>query len=181
MPLEVARDAPGTMGDPVRVLDSLPGVVPVANGLPFLFVRGSPPAGTLYVYDGIPLPMIFHLAFGPSVIHPRMLGPLQLYAGVAPARFGRHVGGVVLAEGPAPGATADRARGELELRALDANGYVEIPVGDGGLIQASARYGWPALIAQARASRRFASAQTRRRSSAPSRTSSSTTTRRPRS
>ena len=44
--LEAMRDVPGAFGDPFRVVDTLPGVVPVLSGLPYVYVRGAPPAGT---------------------------------------------------------------------------------------------------------------------------------------
>ena len=48
------RDMPGAFGDPFRAIEALPGVVPIVSGLPYFYVRGSPPSGTLYVYDDIP-------------------------------------------------------------------------------------------------------------------------------
>jgi len=44
--LEEMREVPGAFGDPFRVLDTLPGVVPIFSGLPYVYVRGAPPAGT---------------------------------------------------------------------------------------------------------------------------------------
>ncbi|AKF10591.1 TonB-dependent receptor domain-containing protein [Sandaracinus amylolyticus] len=144
-----ARDAPGSMGDPLRAIESLPGVVPVANGVPYAFVRGSPPAGTLYVYDGIPLPQLFHLALGPAVVHPRMLGAIELHAGAAPARWGRHIGGVILAEGPDDRAPLDGTHGEIEVRLLDVSGYFETPLPNGGRFAGALRIGWSSLLAGA--------------------------------
>lgn len=145
--LRELRDAPGAFGDPFRALESLPGVVPVMTGLPMFYLRGSPPASTQYVYDDLPLPMLFHFGIGPGVVHPRMLGPLRLHAGIAPARYGRHTGGVVVAEGPDERAI-DRPAGEIELRLLDLNGYVEAPV-LGGAIAAAGRIGYPGLLISA--------------------------------
>ena len=110
---------PGSVGDPWRALEALPGVVPVLSGLPYVYLRGAPPSATQYLYDEIPVPALYHLAVGPAVIHPRMVGPLTLYSGVAPARYGRATGGVVVAEGPGQG--ADQV--ELELRLLDVSAY----------------------------------------------------------
>lgn len=141
--LEEMRDLPGAFGDPYRAVDALPGVVPVVSGLPYVFVRGSPPAGTLYVYDDIPVPTLYHLAFGPAVIHPRMVGPVRLYSGVAPARYGRLTGGVVVGEGPAR--PDGRTHAEAELRLLDLSGYVQTP-GLGGDVTGAVRYGYPALL-----------------------------------
>lgn len=138
------RDVPGAFGDPFRALEAMPGVTPVATGVPYVYVRGAPPASSLYVYDDLPLPMLFHLGIGPAVIHPRMLGPVRLHAGVAPARYGRHLGGVIVGEGPDPRAI-DRVAGELEVRLLDANGYVEAPV-LGGEVMGAVRVGYPGLV-----------------------------------
>jgi hypothetical protein len=143
--LELAemRDLPGAFGDPFRAVDALPGVVPIVSGLPYFFIRGSPPAGTLYIYDDIPLPALYHLGAGPAAIHPRMVGPITLYAGVAPARYGRLTGGAIVSEGP------ERPDGnthlEAELRLLDVSGYVQTKLG-GGTLTAAARYGYPALL-----------------------------------
>jgi hypothetical protein len=143
--LELAemRDLPGAFGDPFRAVDALPGVVPVLSGLPYFFIRGSPPAGTLYIYDDIPVPTLFHLAVGPAVIHPLMVGPITLYSGVAPARYGRITGGVIVGEGPPAG--DDRTHAEAELRLLDASGYLQTNA-LGGTVTGAVRYGYPALL-----------------------------------
>lgn len=141
--LSETRDLPGAFGDPFRAVDALPGVVPVLSGLPYFYVRGSPPAGTLYLYDDIPMPTLYHLAVGPAAIHPRMVGPIQLYSGVAPARYGRQTGGVIVGEGP--DAPDGETHGEAELRLLDVSGYVQAPA-LGGTVEAAARYGYPALL-----------------------------------
>jgi hypothetical protein len=143
--LELAemRDLPGAFGDPFRAVDSLPGVVPVLSGLPYFFIRGAPPAGTLYIYDDIPVPTLYHLAVGPAVIHPRMVGPIRLYSGVAPARYGRLTGGTIVGEGPEQ--PDGQTHAEAELRLLDVSGYVQSQ-GLGGSVTAAVRYGYPALL-----------------------------------
>jgi hypothetical protein len=142
--LEETRDMPGAFGDPFRAIEALPGVTPILSGLPYFYVRGAPPSGTTYVYDDITLPALFHLGLGPAVVHPRMIGPLRLYSGVPPARFGRFIGGVIEAEGPPP-PDDDEIHGEAELRLLDVNGFVDAPLGD-GRVAVAGRYGYPALL-----------------------------------
>ncbi len=137
----VVRDVPGSLGDPLRIVDTLPGVIPLASGVPYVYVRGAPPAAQGYVYDGIPLPQLFHGAFGPAVIHPRATGPMDFYAGVPSAMYGRRAGGLLLAEGVLP---SGQFNAEVELRLLDVNGWVDSPVGRGGVV-ASARIGYPRL------------------------------------
>ena len=143
--LELAetRDLPGAFGDPFRAVEVLPGIVPVLSGLPYFYVRGAPPAGTLYIYDDIPVPTLYHLAIGPAVIHPRMVGPIRLYSGVAPARYGRLTGGVVVGEGP--DVPDGRTHAEMELRLLDVSSYLQAPA-LGGTVTGAVRYGYPGLL-----------------------------------
>jgi hypothetical protein len=139
IPITEAREVPGAFGDPLRVLDALPGVAPIVSGLPYGYVRGAPPATVGYAYDDIPLPALYHFAFGPSVVHPRMLGALHFYPGVPPARYGRRLGGELAVDAsPMPPVLG----GEVELRLLDANGYLRVPVA-GGALDAAVRYGYP--------------------------------------
>ncbi|HET8936121.1 MAG TPA: TonB-dependent receptor [Polyangiales bacterium] len=142
--LKEMRELPGAFGDPFRVLDALPGVVPALSGLPYVYVRGAPPSGTVYYYDGIQVPGMFHLALGPAVVHPTLIDEANFYPSVAPARYGRFTGGV-MSGGPSPRPYPDRTHGELELRVIDLTGKIEIPVG-GGSLTLSGRYGYPGPI-----------------------------------
>jgi hypothetical protein len=141
IPLENARDLPGAFGDPLRILDSLPGAVPIANAVPYVYLRGAPPAAINYSYDYIELPLLFHAVFLRSVIHPRMLGPLSLQAGVPNAAFGRRAGGLVLAP---PAAQQHKLNGEVELGLLDFSGFLEAPVGK-GTVSVGGHIGYPRL------------------------------------
>ena len=141
--LDEMRDLPGALGDPFRAVDALPGIVPALSGLPYFFVRGSPPASTLNVYDDIAVPTLYHLGVLGAVIHPRMVGPIRLYSGVAPARYGRLTGGVVVGEGPEP--PDGQLHAEAELRLLDVSGFIQAPA-LGGTVTAAVRYGYPALL-----------------------------------
>jgi hypothetical protein len=141
------RDLPGAMGDPFRVIEALPGVVPAISGAPYVYVRGAPPSGTTYYYDDIQVPLLFHLALGPAVVHPALIGTVDFYPSVAPARYGRYTGGV-LSGGFSGRPPSTVAHGEAELRLLDINGMVEAPVGGGSVILAG-RYGYPGLLLSA--------------------------------
>jgi hypothetical protein len=139
--LQSARDLPGAFGDPLRILEALPGVVPIASGVPYAYVRGSPPASQGYVYDDIPLPQLFHAAFGPAVIHPRATGAMRFNAGVPSARYGRRVGGLLLAQGVPYG---DGYDAEVELRLIDVGGWAQGSIGRGQAM-VSGRLGYPKL------------------------------------
>src|SRR5688572_4455728 len=51
-----ARQMPGAFGDAFRAIEALPGVTPIASGVPYFFVRGAPPGNTGYFIDGVRVP-----------------------------------------------------------------------------------------------------------------------------
>ena len=136
---------PGSLGDPFRVIESLPGVVPVMWPLPVYAVRGSNPGNTGYFLDGLRVPALFHFALGPAVIHPYFLETLTFFPSAYPAEYGRYVGGVVAAGTTT--APPDRARGSVDVRLFDAAGMLSTPINDGkGTVAAAARYCYPAAV-----------------------------------
>lgn len=137
------RSVPGTFGEPLQALESLPGVSPMESGLPYFYVRGAPPADTGYFVDGIPLPTLFHIGPGPSVIPPAVLDRVDFFPSTAPARYGRFVGGIIAAETTAP---SQVARGEASVRLFDASAFVEAPIGDSTTALVAGRYGYPNLL-----------------------------------
>src|SRR4029078_932058 len=64
------RNTPGACGDPFRAIEALPGVTPLASGLPYFFVRGAPPNDNRYFIGGTRTPLLLHLARGQRVVAP---------------------------------------------------------------------------------------------------------------
>lgn len=128
---------PGAFGDAFRAVEILPGVVPFLSGLPYFFVRGAPPTGTGYFLDGIPVPLLFHVGVGPSVISPRTISSIDFYRGGYPVSFGRQVGGILAAETITP---PPRFAAEATLSLLGVGAYVAAPLpADLGSVFASGR------------------------------------------
>ena len=117
---------PGTFGDPFRVVKSLPGASQLAGFLPYVVVRGAAPGNTGYFLDGVKVPILFHVAIGPSIVHPYFIDQVDFYPGGAPVRLGRYVSGMI--EGRTKAARRDRVYGEFEVRLTDAGGLVEVPL-----------------------------------------------------
>jgi len=120
------RRVPGTRGDPLRVVGSLPGVGQLAGFLPYVVVRGAAPGNTGYYLDGSRVPILFHVAIGPSVIHPHFIDAVDFYPGGAPVRLGRFTSGII--EARTVPARRDRVHGEVDVRLTDAGGMLEIPL-----------------------------------------------------
>ena len=139
-----ARELPGAFGDPLRAVDSLPGVIPTISGLPIFFIRGAPPASIGYVVDGVELPLLFHAFLGPSVLHPGSLSGVVLQSAPADVRYGGSAGAVIVAEPSTPSASF---HGEANLRLFDAGALLESPFADGqGSALVSGRYSFTGLL-----------------------------------
>ena len=166
------RQLPGAFGDAFRAIEALPGVTPIASGVPFFYVRGAPPGNVGYFLDGIRLPLLFHVGLGPSVVHPALLSQVDLYPGAYPTRYGRFSGGIVAGEVNEPG---EQLWGEWQLRLFDAGAIAEAPFAEGrGHVLLGGRYSYTAYLIsllgknvrleywdyQARASYRFGEADT---------------------
>ena len=124
---EEIRGVPGSRGDPFNVIKSLPGANQVAGFLPYVVVRGAAPGNTGYYLDGLRVPLLFHVAAGPSVIHPYFIDTVDFYPSGAPVRLGRFASGIV--EGRTRKARSDRLRGEVDVRLTDAGALFEVPLG----------------------------------------------------
>jgi hypothetical protein len=141
---EDVRDLPGAFGDAFRAIDMMPGVTPIFSGVPYFFVRGAPPGNTGYFLDDVSVPLLFHLALGPSVVHPSLIDRVDFYPGGFPAQYGRYAGGIVAGETRGP---SSRLGGEAELRLFDAGVLGETPFANGkGDVLVAGRYGYPALL-----------------------------------
>lgn len=115
----------GSRGDPFAVVKSLPGTAQVAGFLPYVVVRGAAPGNTGYYLDGVRVPLLFHVAIGPSVVHPYFIEAVDFYPGGAPVRLGRYTNGII--EGRTHAAQRDRVRGEVDLRVTDAGMMLDLP------------------------------------------------------
>ena len=105
------------------------------------------PGNTGYYLDGVRLPLLYHVAAGPSVVHPGLLDHVDFYPGGFPARFGRFTGGILAGATRAP---ATALRGEWNVRLLDAGLLVETPIAQGrGSVLAGGRYAYPGLVLSA--------------------------------
>lgn len=136
---------PGSLGDPFRVIESLPGVAVVAWPAPVYAVRGANPGNTGYFLDGLPVPLLFHLALGPSVIHPYFFDRIDFFPGGYPAQYGRYVAGIVAAQTRA--ADEERAHAVADVRLYDAGALVSAPWPDGkGGMAAAFRYSYTGAL-----------------------------------
>ena len=144
IPRSETRLIPGAFADPFRVVEVLPGVAPVLSGIPYFYVRGAPPGDVGYRIDDIPVPLLFHVGAGPSVIAPALVDRVDLFPGAYPAEHGRVAGAVIAGETMAP---SNVARGEAQARIFDAGAMIEQPFANGrGSVLLGGRYGYTQAI-----------------------------------
>ncbi len=93
--IEEIRRIPGTFGDPVRVVQSLPGAARSPFGTGLLIIRGSNPQDSGVYVDGIRIPLIYHLGGFESVINPDLVAGVDYLPGGFGVQYGRSTGGVV--------------------------------------------------------------------------------------
>lgn len=93
--METIRRIPGTFGDPIRVVQSLPGAARAPFGTGLLIIRGSNPEDSGVYVDGIRIPYIYHLGGFESVINPGLVSAVDYLPGGFGVQYGRGMGGVV--------------------------------------------------------------------------------------
>lgn len=122
-----ARRVPGTSGDVVRVVESLPGVARSAAGAGQLVVWGAAPQSTRVYVDGVPISRLYHEGGFRSVLHPGLVSSIDLVPGGYGAAFGRGLGGLVTVTAKTP--ERERVGGRLHADVLDASAMISGPVG----------------------------------------------------
>lgn len=91
---EISR-IPGTGGDALRSIQSLPGVARPPGLAGLLIVRGSAPNDTNTFMDGALVPLIYHFGGLSSVVPTELVERIDFYPGNFSAKYGRVMGGVV--------------------------------------------------------------------------------------
>lgn len=89
------RSMPGTGGDIVRAVQSLPGVARSPFNAGQVVVRGTSPNDSAFTLGGAPIPIVFHFGGLSTVINSDSLGEVAYLPGNYGVRYGRRLGGVV--------------------------------------------------------------------------------------
>jgi TonB family protein len=144
---------PGTGGDALRSLQSLPGVARPPGLAGLLIVRGSAPDGTAYFVDGTELPLIYHFGGLSSVVPTELLDKIDFYPGNFSAKYGRVMGGIVDVALRKPdtkcygdfGKRTDKVgcfHGMAQVDLIDARLLVQGPISKNWSFAAAGRYSW---------------------------------------
>jgi hypothetical protein len=120
------RKIAGSSGDPLRGLQSLPGVIAAGNGSAPA-VRGTGPGDNLFYVDSLPIGKIFHYG-GISVFNGDLIQDFNLYSAAFAPRFGDVTGAVLDVALRDP--RTDRLGGKANISLTGADFLVEGPASE---------------------------------------------------
>lgn len=125
------RRIPGTFGDPVKVIQTLPGAARSPFGTGLLIIRGANPEDSGVYVDGIRVPLIYHLTGTTSVLAPDLVESVDYLPGGYAGRFGRTMAGTIDVR---TRQSIDETRLSAGADVLDAQAYFQtnVPVGKDG-------------------------------------------------
>ena len=131
------QKVPGSFGDPLRVLQDLPGVARSPFDIGQLVIRGAEPYQSLTFLDGIEIPLVYHFLGGPSVVNSEFLDHIDFYPGGFGAHYGRAIGGVV--DVTTRKAKPDTWHGSAKVDFIDASLFLQAPLSEGVSVAAAVR------------------------------------------
>ncbi len=134
----VARQLPGTQGDAVRVVESLPGIGRPTFGSGELVVWGASPDMSRVYVDGVPIPLLFHGSGLRSTLNGFFVGGIELTPGAYGAEFGRALAGMVQID---TSPMREGLHGYASVDLLDASAAVSAQLSDRLTVGVGARYG----------------------------------------
>jgi len=164
---EEIKRLPGTGGDSLKAIQTLPGIViglPIGTNPTFITsntgnplnanpysnsergdfsLRGGGTRNNQYYFDGFPLPYVFHLGNQSSVLNNNVIKSFDIYTGGYSAKYGYATGGIIAIEGIDK---IDRPKTILNSSILFSDGYVQAPIGNGFSFLAGARKNYPNLV-----------------------------------
>ncbi|MCP4602560.1 MAG: TonB-dependent receptor [Proteobacteria bacterium] len=128
---------PGTSGDALRAVQNLPGMARASMMDGELIIRGSSHEDSMYFFDSLNTPLLYHFGGMTSVVNSDLLEMIDFYPGNFSARYGRATGGVVDVTVRAP--KTDRFHGYVDADIWDVGALVETPLSKNWSLAVSAR------------------------------------------
>lgn len=135
-----SRRMAGTQGDPVKVVENVPGVAHTSFGATPPVLWGAAPQDTRYFVDGVEIPRLFHGGGIRSTFNGEWLKDITVTPAAYGTPMGRGIGGVVsLTTKSLP---FEGSYGYLDVNTLDASAKVSSTLGQSVRFGVAGRYGW---------------------------------------
>jgi outer membrane receptor protein involved in Fe transport len=88
-------NTPGAQGDPLKVLDSLPGVVSASEATGLVYMRGSDLSDNVVLVNRLPIGYLYHLGGLQSTINQNLVSDLNIFLAGFPVEYGDRLGGTI--------------------------------------------------------------------------------------
>ena len=92
---EELRRAPGSQGDPLKTIQSLPGVVTATEGTGLVYIRGSEPNQNITWVNRAQIGYLYHFGGLQSTISSQLVKDFNMFLGGFPVEYGDSLGGVL--------------------------------------------------------------------------------------
>lgn len=126
---ELTRTA-GSMGDPLKAIAALPGIIPAGESNTQVYMRGSNTNENIIWVNRAPVGYLYHLGGFQSTIHPALIEDINVFLGGFPVEYGNALGGVIDARLRPP--QNDRKHYYFDISTIASSFLVEGPVAEAG-------------------------------------------------
>lgn len=120
--------APGSQGDPIKALVSLPGIVQAGEGSAEIYMRGSDRNENIIWVNNAPIGYLYHFGGMYSTINPMLIEDINLFLGGFPVEYGDALGGAIDVKLRAP--KKDRTHYAFDISTIASSFLIEGPVGE---------------------------------------------------
>ena len=131
------RAMPGTGGDIVRAMQSLPGIARSPFNAGQVLVRGTGPDETAFYLGGVALPLVFHFGGLSTVINSDSLQEVSYMPGNYGVRYGRRLGGAI--DLKTRKTLPERSSGYLSIDLFQSAAFLDRKIGEHWSVTLSAR------------------------------------------
>jgi len=122
------KKAPGSNGDPIKALTTLPGVIEASESSSAVYLRGSNIDDNIFWVNRAPVGYIYHFGGLYSTIHSELVEDINIFLGGFPVEYGNALGGVIDVNLRNP--RNDRTHTYIDISTITSSFLVEGPVGD---------------------------------------------------
>ncbi len=123
---EELRQVPGGLGDPLKAMQSLPGVAVGSDAQSSPAIRGSRPGDNLFYFDDLPAGYLYHMGDLLSVMNADLVKSFTVYPSAYGPQFGNVIGAVIDVKLREP--RQDRFGMKLNVSAFETDVLVEGPL-----------------------------------------------------
>ncbi len=138
--VEEIKKIPGTQGDALKAVQTLPGVARTPFGAGQLIVWGSAPGDTRAYVDGVFIPVLYHFGGLRSTVGSDLIDSLSFTPGAYGPEYGRGMGGIVEVEARRP--KSQGFHGDIDLNLIDGSFLLEGPISKNVDFAVSVRRSW---------------------------------------